>query len=241
MSDDSLPLSHFYKPDRKKRKISEVELAQPIIKWLIDQNWNVYQEVEFRGRGGVADIVAERHGILWIIECKTSYTMQVLQQASRWPVHYRSVAIPKAMNRDNRDYRVAQFYYEVGVIDVDLWAYDSRVYESVPPKLFIRHNTRYKEIKKYLASLTELHKTYAQAGARSGNHLTAYKQTMLEIKKFIGDNPGCTINELHGGLGNMHYYSKDSFRGNVIKCLDSFESEWCRIDTSQKPYKLYIR
>src|SRR3990172_8380228 len=98
--------------------MKETELAEPVIDWLASQNWNVYQEVSFSRMGGVADICAERHGVLWIIETKTAMSIEVLNQASAWPVHFRSIAVPKAKRESKRDYRVARDYYGVGVIEV---------------------------------------------------------------------------------------------------------------------------
>ena len=39
-------------------KITEVDLGKKIIPWLERNGWEVYQEVQFRGYGGIADIVA---------------------------------------------------------------------------------------------------------------------------------------------------------------------------------------
>lgn len=223
-------LEQFYKT--KHPKIKETDLAAKVVSWLQDQHWEVYQEVQFRRQGGVADIVAVRHNIMWIIESKTSYGFAVLEQATRWMVHYRSVAVP-FHRRQDRDYRVAELYYRVGVIGVSDWG---DVSEIVAPPLMYRDNNF---VKDYLCELTELHKTYAKAGSQSGNHLTPYKQTMMEVRKVIEQNPGCTLKFLHDTLGNMHYWSKQSFMGSLIKALEDFEP-WCKIDKSTKPYKLYI-
>lgn len=218
--------------------ISESDLAAPVVTWLSDQNWNVYQEVEFKGHGGVADIVAERLGILWIIECKTSYSFRVLEQASEWPAHYRSIAVPRSVTP--RDYRVAVDYYRVGVIEVDCKSKPYSInYEARKAPVFSRHH---KMAKYYLSQLTEAHKTYALAGSKSGHHLTPYKLTMMEIERILSRRPGITVKELYEEMGGPgHYANRSSFQGNVIKCLESFEEDWCLVDTSSKPYRLYLR
>jgi hypothetical protein len=213
--------------------MKETELAANIVTWLADQHWEIYQEVEFSHRGGVADIVAVRNGIMWIIETKTHYGLDVLQQAAGWPVHYRSVGVPYSVDRD---YRVARDYYCVGVIQVG--KYTGEVREDVKPRLFIKNT---KVVKRYLSQLTELHKTFAQAGSQSGHHLTPYKQTMLAVRKFIETHPGCTIKDIFNDLGEMHYASPESFKGNLLSALTSFERDWCKVDLSSKPYKLFIR
>lgn len=221
-------LRQFYKPEDTPGK--ETELAKTVVTWLQEQNWDVYQEVQFSRSGGVADIVAVRHGILWIIECKMSYGFAVLQQASRWVAHYRSVAVPLSKSK-GRDYRVARLYYRVGVLEVSQWGVHEK---EMAPQMYRKN----KLIAMYKSELTELHKTFAPAGSQSGHHLTPYKQTMMQVRRFIERNQGCTVKVLYEHLGFMHYASKRSFTGNLVKALEAFES-WCRIDKSAKPYRLY--
>ena len=213
--------------------MKETELAEQVIEWLRYQNWNIYQEVQFRGIGGIADIVAERHGILWIVETKMAMSIEVLNQASAWPVHFRSVAVPEAKRDSKRDYRVARDYYGVGVIEVS--KYDVR--ERVKPPLYLRHH---KTAEKLLSQLTELHKTFAKAGSKGGSHLTPYKITIMEIRRTVEKQPGCTIEDLFTKHGSMHYANKSSFKGNILKCLEDFEKDWCRIDKTSKPFRLFI-
>ena len=213
--------------------MKETELAEPVVTWLQSQNWNIYQEVQFSYAGGVADIVAERQGVLWIIETKVAMTIDVLNQASAWGAHYRSVAVPMARSNSKRDYRVARDYYGVGVLEVS----GNRVEETLKPPLFLRHH---KTAKRLIGQLTELHKVYAKAGSQSGNHLTPYKDTMMAIRRYVSKRPGCTVNNLFDALGARHYSSKTSFKGNVLKCLMQFEKSWCKVDMTSKPYKLYI-
>ena len=211
--------------------IKETDLAKPVVDWLLEQNWQVYQEVQFDSSGDAADIVAVRNGIIWIIETKTTFGFSVLEQAARWSVHYRSVAVPWARARH---YRVAEYYYQVGVIEI----YKDDVQEVVKAPL-IRINHQY--AKKHLSSLLELHKTFSPAGSAGRQHLTPYKYTMMEVRKVIEANPGCTISFLFEYLGRMHYGSKSSFKGNIVKALVDFEKDWCFVDMESKPYKLFIK
>lgn len=219
-----------------KKLLKETELAELVIAWLSVQNWEIYQEVQFSQMGGIADIVAVRQNIIWIIETKTSMSIQVLNQASSWPAHFRSVAVPLAISRNGnngRDYRVAQDYYRVGVIEVG----ETDIWEAVKPPLYLTHH---KQSKRMISQLTDLHKTFAKAGSRGGGHLTPYKQTMIEVRRCVEKFPGCTIQDIFEKHGSMHYASKSSFKGNLLKCLDAYERDWCKIDTSSKPYKLYL-
>lgn len=219
--------------------MKETELAAPVVAWLNEQNWTVYQEVQFGPMSSIADIVAVRHGILWIIECKVAYGLAVLTQASGWAAHYRSVAIPFA--REKRDYQVARDYYRVGVLEVTAW--EPCIRESVPAPLFLRQNDKWARdrVRRYFPLLTETHKTFAQAGSNRHDHLTPYKQTMMDVRKVIEKNPGCTVKFLYEQLGKMHYASRASFTGNLIKSLLAFERDWCRVDTNSRPYRLFLR
>ena len=223
--------------------MKETELAAPVVEWLTAQHWDVYQEVQFAPLGSIADIVAVRHGIIWIIECKVAYGLAVLGQASGWwEAHYRSVAVPRS--REPRDYRVAKDYYKVGILEVST-GFDGilAVNELSSPPLFLRHrdNMGIRRMQHCLATLTELHKTFAQAGSNKHDHLTPYKQTMMDVRKVVEKNPGCTIKFLYEQLGEMHYSSKASFMGNLVKSLVDFEKDWCKVDTSARPYKLFLK
>lgn len=79
-------------------KWKETELAQAVIWWLQDYQWEVYQEVQVFAYGDIADIVAVQNGIYWIIECKTTLNLEVMGQALAWKyfAHYVSVATPAA-------------------------------------------------------------------------------------------------------------------------------------------------
>jgi hypothetical protein len=75
---------------------NEAELATHVISWLREEGWVVHQEVEIPGGYRTADIVAEKDGKIWIIECKNTFTEAVLDQCY-WHMrntHYVSCAVP---------------------------------------------------------------------------------------------------------------------------------------------------
>ncbi len=73
---------------------TEVELARPVVAWLGDLGWEVFQEVS--AGGSVADIVARRGPVLWVVEVKRSLGLSLLGQAHAWKrrAHRVSVAVP---------------------------------------------------------------------------------------------------------------------------------------------------
>lgn len=74
-------------------RASEVELARAVIQWLDHQHWDVYQEVRVGPRGRIADIIAVRGPLTWVIECKKALGLEVLTQANDWPAMRRSIAV----------------------------------------------------------------------------------------------------------------------------------------------------
>ncbi len=228
-------------------KITEKDLASKVVEWLQDQHWDVYQEVQFSSWGGrIADIIAVRGKIVWIIECKVSMSLKVLEQASLWQVPMRSIAILSSIDSMDRHfaYRVAKDYLGLGIISVkyliqtgtfDRWVID----EEVGPKILREH---YPFSQKYiLPKLREEHKTFLQAGSKGGGFYTPYKSTMINIRSFINDHPGCTTKEIMDAVGKGHYCSEVSARSGIPHALRDFEHDWCRIDFDGKQNRYYVK
>lgn len=83
---------------------SEAELATAVTGWLSVQGWDVYPEVCLRGGSERADIVAVRGNFLWVVECKRTFGLAVIAQASSWLRHSNltSVAVPNARRSEAR-------------------------------------------------------------------------------------------------------------------------------------------
>ena len=81
----------------KRPKIaSEAALAEVVTTWLRVDGWRTYHEVELP-RGGRADIIATRRGLVWIVETKLQAGLEVLDQAldrQRAGAHGVLVAVP---------------------------------------------------------------------------------------------------------------------------------------------------
>lgn len=66
---------------------SETDLAEKVVEWLQAQQWEVFQEVQLDSFGRIADIVAVSGPLLWVIECKTSQSFAVFEQAFQWKMY----------------------------------------------------------------------------------------------------------------------------------------------------------
>lgn len=213
----------------------ETDIAKAVVAWLTEQHWEVYQEVQIRSLGSVADIVAVQGPLVWVIECKTSLSLSVMEQASSWFAHYRSVAVPSGRNRRSRQaaYKVAKQFFKVGVLSVIGNAVDQI---AAPPYM-----REYRKLALRLRDKLEPeHQTYAEAGNAEGRYWTPYKRTMRDVQRFLSTNPGATMKEIQREIGRAHYASPASCRGNLGRALELWE-DWCEVDRSSKPFRYYIK
>ncbi len=208
--------------------MKETELARKVIAWLEEKGWDVYQEVQIRELGPIADIVAIKDGKVWAIECKTAYGSGVLGQADRWYTDFKSVAVPFR----GRGY--AKGRKDVGIIAVYGNGEVSIAVDA--PEMEWHH-----ESKVFINTVTDRHKTFCVAGSPGGGHLTAYKLTMEKVENFVSENPGCTARQIVDELGKMHYASEAGARGSLSTSMQTHEFEFYEVDTSVRPARYYLK
>lgn len=230
--------------------IKETELAQAVAAWLTEQHWDCYFEVQVYSLGRIADIVAVRGPVVYVIECKTSLSLKVLEQASLWRSHLRSIAVPKCKRGPYRSgdrkgaYYLARRCLEIGVLEVskrnlidgsEFWD----VVQMVIPKLKRDYHPMAQQIRR---ALLPEHKTHVAPGSPSvEGRWTPYKSSIRSVRRFIRDNPGCTFREIGEELGKMHYANVGSAIGNLRQALMNWESDWCFVDQSSVPYQCFVR
>ncbi len=214
--------------------MKESDVAEVVVNWLESKDWDVYQEVQFRPGSSIADIVAVKDEQMWIIETKISLGFAVLAQAKYWRCHYRSIAVLRSRRGGSVGrqlaYDVCRNYLGVGIMEV--LPSDSDIWVVVAPQLqegidgFVENQRRI---------LSPLHKTFAKAGSSGSGHLTPYKETMLEIREFIGSHPGCTLAEIIGYVGRAHYAHEASAKNGIRTALRDWE-DWAVIDRQSGHY-----
>lgn len=209
--------------------MSERELAAAVVAWL-EGGWDVYQEVA--GNCGVADIVAvDKDGPrLWIIECKTSFSLAVLSQAWHWikagAAHRVSVAVPCGRNWKTRVFTEAiADAFGIGVLSVN----GTLITDRLTPRL---HRKIVTPIRVY-----EEQKTECKAGSSRGGHWTAFRGTCKAVASFVSENPGCTATELVAGVEH-HYASTSSARSSLIQWARTGRVPGVRID-SKRPARFW--
>ena len=221
--------------------MSESDLAAKVIAYLEAEHWDVYQEVNFGSGGAIADIVAVRAGYLWIIECKTSLTFTVLEQANHWRSHYRSVAIPVAKNASGRGtaYHIANKFLNLGILEVGANdRYCALVREIDAPPLMREFH---KYAKWMIDQLLPEHKTTLAAGSNGGGYFTPYKATMDKVHRFVRSNPGCSLKEIVDGIEKYHYANRSSAMSCIRIALEEWETDWCRIELVNGKRTYYLR
>ena len=210
---------------------SETDLAAQVVEWLEVEGWDIYQEVVSYSRRH--DIVAVRDPIVWVIECKSSLSLSVLEQAWMAHTHRRSVAVPVA-KRSNKARRFAYMvakHLRVGILEVSRGG----IREVVEAPI----NREYHKSAKVLRDkLTPGMKTFLAAGSSGGGFWTPYRDTMNRVKTFIEKNPGSTVSEIMESV-STHYQTTASTRSGIIRVLRFFE-EWCRVEEG-RPIRFYVK
>lgn len=196
-------------------KMKEVDLAAVVIKYLQAYGWDTHQEVS-----GI-DIVAEKRGLVWGIECKLGLGLEVMEQAWRnmmW-VHHSSVAVPRRKN-----WRLAGFAESmcrqqgIGVLQVDMVdQVDSEWHEVVEEAVLPRlgHQSHRHYVTRLRNRLCDDTRNYSQAGSPSPKEWTPFKTTCRAIRQYVARHPGCSTKQLVHGISH-HYKTHASACGSLL-------------------------
>jgi len=189
-----------------KQKISsEKELAAILVGWLQAQEWEVYQEVQCDvAGGGVCDIVAVRHGIIWAIECKMTLSLGLIGQAYRWKsyANYVSVCIPEAKGSRCRFTTKVMADYEIGSLVVNQ---EDRYWTD---RITVFNRSLNRHISQSLKeSLRDEQKTWAMAGNADGKKFTPFQNTKSQIQSYVKRRGSVLFKDLINDI--EHHYSSD--------------------------------
>ena len=220
---------------------SEVELARPVVAWLRDQGWEVYQEVQYKDNSPVADIVAKQGKILWVVEVKRSLTFDLIAQAEKWRgfAHLVSVAVPSVIRDGANDGRgMAQrvlAWLGIGLINVSRWEMSTERF-SVNVVISAGLN---RKITNWLAvGLREKQKTFAEAGNAVGLRWSPFAETCRQILGVVENNPGIGTKELIGKI-TFHYADENSARTNIVKWAQLGSIRGVRVEKENRRLRFY--
>ena len=129
---------------------------------------------------------------------------------------------------------VAKDYAKVGILEVGSFG----VREMLAAPFMPEHE---RTSKLYKSMLRQEHKDLVSAGSSKGGYFTKYKETMALVRGYVSDHLGCSVAEVVEALGKMHYATSKSARSSIMVGLSQYEQDWCRIDSSDVPARLYIK
>lgn len=186
---------------------SETELAAKVIDWLRETEWEIYQEVQIRQGGPIADIVAFRDPLIWIVECKRTYGLQVVRQAYIWTGQANYISIATEPTKFTSFDSIMLRGLGIGRLQVS-----SDIYEDVHPRFYRRRGSAVSQ------SLNEAHKYYAPAGNSESLRYTPWRSTCDAVANAVRQNPGLTMKELLASIVT-HYGSTTTARTALVKWI----------------------
>lgn len=229
---------------------SETDIAKPVIPWLEDQGFEVYQEVKIIS--GVADVVGVVSNRRLIIETKRQLSLQLIEQAYERTLsaHWVSIAVPQRARTKNGYPKALTSpflakildQYGIGLIEItdpaavpgymiDKFGKDSPeilkgcVREMLPPRL---------NRKAFVAwEVFEEQKTQCLAGSRGGGYYTPFSATAERVQKYIKHHPGCCLKDIIEGV-DTHYRRPSTAKSCLSKYLQSGVIKGIRCDRAGK-------
>lgn len=213
----------------------ETDIARPVVAWLRADGWAVYQEVTHAG--AVADIVAARDPLVWVIEVKAQLGLAVLGQAMHWlhRAHLVSVAGPALPVRAARVAFEALCYDRgIGVVLVDTRYERPLVNEQREPSLVRRI------VPGLRASLRPEQQTHASAGNAEGARWTPWRATVRDLVETVQRRPGITLREALEG-SRHHYSSSAVARASLARQIRSGLIDGLRLEQQGREVRVWPR
>jgi hypothetical protein len=217
---------------------SETELAAAIVAWLRQEQWEVYQEVQLSYGSSIADIIAVRDPVVWVIETKRSLTLEAINQAERWHyyAHLASVAVPKR-KRDGRPLAGARVCRLLGVGLLCVQPPSRWQAAEVIEEQRSRFDRR-SSVKRTRQALCEEHKTFAAAGNAECRRWSPWRATCEELRKSVERAPGMSLKEAIESI-ETHYHSQASARSSLSHWLQVGKIDGVRCERDGRYLRLY--
>lgn len=210
----------------------ETDLAKHVVDWLAADDWDVYQEVQPGRLAHVADIVAVRRGMMWVIECKLTLSLEVIGQAEHWRrlANWSSVAVPRAKRHSSREAatRVCRLL-GVGMLTVDR---GGSVRCDLPPAM------NRVPVDWLRRAVDEGHKTAAQAGTNGGGRYTPFRRTCEHLAWYVAKHPGCSLKDAVDATRH-HYASDSTARSCLAKWIELGRVAGVRMEREGRKIRLY--
>lgn len=221
---------------------SESELAKPVVTYLREDGWDVWQEVQLTTYSSVADIVAHRSPVYWIIECKLRFGLEVVDQARGWRkyAHYVSVAVPYV--RDRAGSGTLDFvcsHFGIGLLEVVKrgeydTGYQVSKHRAKTPALMRRPPL----LPTLRDGLRDEQKYWAAAGNSFGRRFTPFAGTCYGLAQVVASNPGIEFSEALTKIKH-HYASDQSARSSLLKWVEAGRVKDVRLVREGRKVRLF--
>lgn len=190
-------------------KWSEEDLAKSLVGHLQSAGLTIYQEVT-GPQGRRADIVAVDGKVRHVIETKTSFNFDVLQQAEHWLrfSHRVSICIPRSRewNKVQFSHRMARML-GIGIITINGRPGALHITEEEKP--VFRRKVAHMDLLDEQKS-----GAYAGAGSARGGHYTPFRATTERLVAAVRQQPGAPTRDYLVRIQH-HYASIESARGSL--------------------------
>lgn len=223
---------------------SENQLARILIEWLDRDGWEVFEEVAPWGNGGRrADVVARRGGVIWVIECKKQFNLELLEQATGW-IHYAHF-VSLAVWHPNSLTQIIETVcrkFGVGLLLVKPPEID---FQTPYPVIERGHGVfrRRADIKILKSMLIDETRAAGFAGSPARSFETPFKRTRRNLLAAARRAPGITLEEaLRSGENGdaLHHYKSDrKAKINILNRFDAGELPDIRVERRGKAYLLF--
>lgn len=209
---------------------SETAVGAPVLDWFKARGWECFCEVQPWSSGQIADIVARRGNLLWIVEAKRAATLAVLEQASRWLgyAHLVSVAVPRSHTGRGPTFERVAEWMGLGVFIV---------YELGDPMMRVGRLHR-RPVDRVADCLCDEQRNSAP-GSTAGGQFTPFKGTAQAVVAAVKSRPGMTLKELMGAIERNHYANDDSARSGIVRAVRAGWIEGVRLEREGKRIRLY--
>lgn len=195
--------------------MKETEIGIAVAEEFRREGWEVFGEVSTGQGQPVCDMVARRGSLLWAIECKTTRSLDVLDQAMWWTqcAHLVSVAVPgKRRKRLHRYDGWAELaaHRGIGVFGVDLAGRGKPLEVAQLTFPAVRRRIRLPYLSKGLVDAQRL----SVPGTSGGGRWTPFRNTCDQLRKIVAEHPGIPLREAVAKIS--HHYARNAVARSAL-------------------------
>lgn len=219
---------------------SEAEMAKVVVDHLEKKGWEVWQEVQLYSGGPIADIVAQKEGVLLIVECKRSFGYRLISDAMNWVGYADRVAIayPQRKFGDKNTENAAAFM--INLYKIEEWKVAKSAYrgysDTVRPGTPKPQESPLKE--SVLKTLRDEHKEWAKAGVQNARRVSKFQITCYHLERYVQSNKGVTLKKAVPEIAH-HYASDNSAYGALADLISAGHVRGIKHKGRGRSMKLY--